>query len=334
MNRIAIILVLASAILGCAGPAVKPERVGNNACRSFNIDYSAVALPDRFGAIHMVERTVYPRQEAGLLARYSRPGDGTSWIDVFVYPICLPKFCSLAQVIELEMANVLKGVQTVNPGSAVQELVSFMGERNGKRYEALKAKVEIVKDRRWLSFAYLAAMDDLYVKIRFTQPEGKDYESQVDSLAASLLTELRFTDPEAHRHEMAPTLLVNRGEAEHGNIRLLGAQLSYAAFMSMEIEKGRYLDTFERSLSCWEPTLKVLEKMQSDGLPDPGDACFTGMIAARNAGYLKDYLWTYFRRPYWIGPPDLKLDGFKVWASHNLKGHTPCDPNRVLVGWK
>jgi len=253
---------------------------------------------------------------------------------VFVYPICLPKFCSLAHIGELEMAKVVKEVQTAHSGAEVQDLGSFVGERNGKRYEALKARIKIPKDGRWLSFAYLAPIDDVYVKIRFTQPEGEDHESVVDGVVASLLSEFRFKNPKAHKHEIAPTLLVHSRETETGKSHVLSALLSYGAFMSIEVEKGRYIDSLDRSLNCWEPTLKILEGITSKQPAGAVDTSFAGMIAARNAGYLREYVWTYFRRPYWTQPGDLKLEEFKVWSSRNLKDHLPADVSRVLVEWK
>jgi hypothetical protein len=334
MNRIGIAVILAGAIFGCAAPTVKVEQPKDQSCRSFNIDYSTVVVPDRIGTIRKVERTILEEQKAGLMVRYSKPEASTSWIDVFVHPISLPKNCSLAHINELEMITVVKGVQTVNPGAEVLKTESFIGELNGKRYEALKAKIEVPGERRLVSFVYLSSVDDVHVKIRFTQPEGNDHESQVDDFAASLLTEFKFEDPQAHKHEIAPTLFVNPAETEHGKSYMLSGLLSYGAFMCIEIEKGRFLDTLDRALNCWEPTLKILEDMKSKHPHDTIDASFAGMIAARNAGYFKEYLWVYFRRPYWIQPSSFRLDEFKVWASQNLKGHIPCNTNRVLVEWK
>jgi len=232
------------------------------------------------------------------------------------------------------MIKVVREVQIVNPGAELYKFESFIGELNGKRYEALKAKLEVLKDRRLVSFVCLAPIDDVYVKIRFSQPQGNDYESQVNGLVASLLTELKLEDPQAHKHKIAPALFVNPAETEHGKSYVVSGLLSYGAFMSMEIGKGKSLDTLERALNCWEPTLKILEAMKSKRSSDAIDDPFGGMIAWRNAGYFKEYLWVYFRRPYWIQPPGFRLDEFKVWASHDLKGHIPCDTNRVLVEWK
>jgi hypothetical protein len=334
MRNSFIVPLLTAAILACVAPTTMAEQPKDQSCRSFNIDYSKVKLPDRFGATEAVERTVFKEQGAGMLVRYSRPADGTSWIDVFVYPICLPKSCSLAQMNELEMAKVLKEIEMTHPGAQVQGIESFTGEHDGKKYEALRTKVGTTKDRRWLSFVYLALVGDVYVKIRSTQPEGKDYESQLDALAASFLTELRFEGPRAHMHETVPTLFINSTETESGKRHVLSALLSYGAFLSIEVEKGRYLDTLDRSLKCWELTLKILEGIKSEQCLDAIDASFAGIIAARNAGYFKEYLWTYFRRPYWIQPQGFRYEDFEVWASHNLKGHVPCNTNRILVQWK
>jgi hypothetical protein len=334
MNRIGIAVILTCVICGCAGPTIKVGQPEAQTCRSFNIDYSNVALPDRIGTVSKIEQTRLKEEKAGLMVRYSRPDIGTSTIDVFVYPICVPKHCSLAKINEMEMLKVVKEVQTVHPGAEVKKVESFVGELDGKRYEALKAKIDVPKDRRLASFVYLSLKDDVYVKIRFTQPEGSDYESHLDGVAASLLTEFKFGDPQVHKRQTAPTIFYNPAETKHKKSYMLEASLSYGAFISIEIEKGRFLDSLERELACWEPALRMLEIMEAKEPREALDATFAGMIAARNAGYFKEYLWVYFRRPYWIQPPNFKLDEFKVWASHNLKGHIPFDTNRVAIEWK
>ena len=102
MNKIGMAVALVVVILGCLASAAVAEQTKHQTCRSFDIDYSTVIMPDRFGTISTVERTVFEKHEAGMLVRYSRPERRTSWIDVFVYPICLPRLCSLAQIAELE----------------------------------------------------------------------------------------------------------------------------------------------------------------------------------------------------------------------------------------
>jgi hypothetical protein len=282
----------------------------------------------------MVERSVLKERNAGMLVRYSRPGKGTSWIDVFVYPICLPKPCSLALINEIQMARVLKDVETAHPGAVVQDIESFIGERNDRKYEALKAKIEIPEDLGWRSYVYLAAIDDVYVKIRFSEPRGSDHEGQVDAFAAALLTQFSFKDSSSHKHEVACSIYISPTEAERGNVRMLSVLLLYGAVLSVEIEKyGRFMDTFDRAVKCWEITLTTFGGEGSQK-GSAGDETLAGMLSVYKAGYLKEYLWTHFRGPYWIRPEGLRLGDYDTWASHCLKNHVPYDTNRVIINWK
>jgi hypothetical protein len=334
-SRTGIVVIAFLSILGCAAPPSKVDQriAGNQACQSFKVDFSTVVVPQTIGPLTMIENAI-TKEGGDLLVRYSKVEPSTSTLDVSVYPVCLPVYGSLAHMNEVEMSDVVRTLRTENPGAEVERLESFTGVRNGRRFEALKVKVEIVGEKRWTSFVYLAIKEDVYVKVRFTQSEGSGHEPMMDNLVAYLLSEFRFSNPEKHKHALVPALLAKPADTGRRNSLSLRALSTYGAFLSREIESGRFLDTLDRAYDCWEPTLRLLQEVRKRHPVEPIDSAFSGMMSARSAGYLREYLWVYFRKPYWIQPSRLRLDEFKLWASHELRGHIPCEVDRVVVLWK
>ena len=46
-------------------------------------------------------------------------------------------------------------------------------------------------------------------------------------------------------------------------------------------------------------------------------------VAVLEAGFLQEYVWTYFRNSNWQQPESLRLDEFDHWRSLNLQDHEP-----------
>lgn len=55
------------------------------------------------------------------------------------------------------------------------------------------------------------------------------------------------------------------------------------------------------------------------------------LLWVADAGFLEEYVWHYLRRRQWQRPPDLDLDGFRVWRREQLRGHNP--ETRLIGSW-
>lgn len=326
------IIILAIALIGATSQVNGSSRNREAEHRSFDVDLSTIILPGKVGAFTKIEHRIL-REHKDLLARYSRSAFNSSRFDVFVYPVYLPKGVSLADINETEMRCILKGLQAVYPGSKATELDSFSGQLNAKRYEAIKAKLEIPGKQLMSSWVYLSVIDDVFVKVRYTEPTENEYESQVDGFVASLLTRFSFSDPQAHKHPLAPVVGLSSTDFDQDNA-YLSALMAYAAILSIEVENGRFLDTYERAQACWEPTLTIWQGLKGESSQNAVGSAFDGMLSARKAGYFREYLWVNFQKPYWIQPSGLRLEKFRIWASQNLKGHVACDTKCLLVVWR
>jgi hypothetical protein len=61
-------------------------------------------------------------------------------------------------------------------------------------------------------------------------------------------------------------------------------------------------------------------------LPDP---YLDDLVRVAEAGYLREYVWSFLHRPSWgRSPSDLGLEGFGAWREAHLARHAPL----TLVG--
>jgi hypothetical protein len=48
------------------------------------------------------------------------------------------------------------------------------------------------------------------------------------------------------------------------------------------------------------------------------------------AGFLEEYVWTYYKSPTWPQKDGLRLTEFSQWASSNLKNHQPMSGAKIV----
>jgi hypothetical protein len=56
--------------------------------------------------------------------------------------------------------------------------------------------------------------------------------------------------------------------------------------------------------------------------PDATDKYLETLLAVKEAGFMKEYVWVYLKQPSWNdATPPANIDAFKKWASLNLIAH-------------
>lgn len=67
------------------------------------------------------------------------------------------------------------------------------------------------------------------------------------------------------------------------------------------------------------------------GNADLRDPYLDELARVRDAGFLDEYVVTYFRKPAWQVPAEVDVRAFRRWQRTNLKGHRPR--TRLIGSW-
>ncbi len=67
---------------------------------------------------------------------------------------------------------------------------------------------------------------------------------------------------------------------------------------------------------------KMLEMLARGGQRPPS-SYFKQLQAVQQAGYLREYVWRFQKKPHWNEPKGMKLPQFDAWAKEKLRGHVP-----------
>lgn len=78
-----------------------------------------------------------------------------------------------------------------------------------------------------------------------------------------------------------------------------------------------YVPTFDEDYSARTNQINVWNQIKAKD-PTVSNAYMTQIEAINAAGFLREYVWEYYRRPGWQAPPDLSLARFDDWRKQHL----------------
>lgn len=70
------------------------------------------------------------------------------------------------------------------------------------------------------------------------------------------------------------------------------------------------------------------QRVEHAGIADP---YLDDLLSVRRAGYLDEYTVRYFGRSDWVVPAEVRVDDFRRWQRHHLRGHRPV--TRIIGSW-
>jgi hypothetical protein len=105
------------------------------------------------------------------------------------------------------------------------------------------------------------------------------------------------------------------------------ARLSYVTKHPSEYPanaKGVVVATFPEELAGRITGVEMYQKLLKQGRI-PHDAYWDDVVKVAYAGYLPEYVWTFFRKPSWNqAAAPKKLAQFSAWQKSNLPAHRPA----------
>lgn len=323
-------LVTSLFIAGCVPKNQVREDVPE---KYFPLSSSELSLPETADKFTLGEVAAYADPRLGVSVAYAASEAGVK-ADVYVYPIVLPEMYSLADMNELAFGQSVADVQAVNPGAEIKEIAEFSGDFEGRSYEALKARLKLDGSTKADTFVYLAIVKDAYVKIRFTAAEAVAAQANPDQFARVILSSVGFAQPDKHTHSFNVTITRGTYNLTKGIQSPLRYMILLGVQLQEQIAQGHFLDTFQREYTIWNNAYASWKEVKQEaGAQQPTDTFVDALRDVQEAGYMREYIWNYFRRPYWAQPDGLRMSEFKVWAGSHLSGHIAPVNHGILVDW-
>lgn len=93
------------------------------------------------------------------------------------------------------------------------------------------------------------------------------------------------------------------------------------------------LPDFDEELAARQVVYKKEWKKNQAAVSDATRNSFDAMMKAEEAGFVREFVWTYCHQPQWEEPAGLRLKEFQTWATANIPDHPEKAPTHaILVG--
>jgi hypothetical protein len=305
-----------------------------------SVHSSDLTYPRTIGQYELVEVHDFDQVELGVSLKYRDQSYPDVRIDVYLYPISKHRLASLADVIDQETRTLQGGIEEVaeRDGWMVEPAAAaFLFPTSPELPPGILSTRRLSKaDKSKDTFAFVAVRDHTFFKVRLTASEGMgvDWGGQFPEVIDVLYSAIHRNQP-APEPELMTNILANTYEASGGQGCALAAWILYGHEMAMQIERGRYLPSFERELAVRRRAVDYWVKRRQE---EPAGSCFNpaldSLATADSAGFFREYVYEAYDDGYWEQPVDLKLDAFVEWANATLSVHDQVQFPGTQITWK
>lgn len=128
-----------------------------------------------------------------------------------------------------------------------------------------------------------------------------------------------------------------QGEESDPNVGAawLGYALSHANWIEdnykdKDLAKD-YKLSFDEEVFCRDNLAQIWSELKAKH-PGIKDDYLDGLLKIRDAGFLKEYIWTFHKQKDWSEPEGLKQKDFNGWMEKNLPGFQPKTLTGLQIG--
>jgi hypothetical protein len=302
-------LLLACVVATCHATADEiPDEV-RKMLRYFPIAQDAFVLPAGLGSFERGPLTEYPYDFLGFSGEYRSP-EIPGRMDVYVYPVTLLPDSSAADAVEDAFRQSLHEIE-MSHEHAIVGRPAIARSTDGSRNLGLKVHARFLANGvQHNSYLYVGRHLDLLVKVRFSAPATRGYESDTDAIFEALLANLTVTAPESRVRALTAKSLTERATDDRpagSGTRVVAdpaLDARYGDAMRAQLQQTEWFATPDRQRAVWAAVLAGTDAATLAPATVRGLAQYR---AAAAAGKLDDVLRLCEGRDYWPaeGEPQL-----------------------------
>lgn len=326
--RLAILLLLALAAAGLRAAPVVHGPTG-------------IAVPDALAGFVRYAVDDYESRSRGLGVAYHfrHPGGDTASLYLYTAGVAVPSSIDHPTMVQLRAQTVREVTQaaqgrgeTADPlDSGVLGVATALGE------------MLLLEDRftlagpggRRLSTLALWSTRGHFAKVRITAAPGREGDASLYRAFQEAAVRLTTVDAGAATSRKLDVVLA-RGLNDTEMPVWIGYGTALANWanrhnVAATAPLGIWFPTAEAEVHAREAQVKIWREIGA-AKPLPALPYMEQMLKVVDAGYMREYVWAYHRRPSWGEvPAGLRQAAFALWAAEHLRGHVPQTQAMVSV---
>ncbi len=294
--------LLFTCVLACGHVAADalPDEV-RKVLRYFPIAEDGFVLPTRLGSFVRGALHAYRYDFLGFSGEY-RSAEIPGRMDVYVYPIMLLPDASAADAVEDAFRQSLHEIEMSHDGATIGRPAIARGAASSRNLGLKVHSRFLANGVAHNSYLYVGQSLDLLVKVRFSAPATRGYESDLDAIFEALLANLKVLAPATR----ARTLTAQSRTGRAADDRVSGSATRTAADPALDarygdalraqMEQDKWFATPDRQHAVWSAVLAGTDATTLAPATARGLAQYR---AAAEAGTLDDLLRLCEGRDYW-----------------------------------
>lgn len=306
-----------------------------------------VTFPKVIAGMTFFELEQYPDTSLGYRLQYLGPDSIVA--DIYVYDNGIPNIPNgyHYKLVSLELFEVVRQLKMMEQRGQYTDLKQVEGglrPQEGvirfawQRFEFLSASKEGM-----ITEIFIAGFSNKFIKLRLTYRKssligGNARALQmVEELAGLIKSSKVFRKPD----EVRIDLEVDGSLSELFAAPWLNYILARHNYITdhkdqYDFYPGTLAPLFEEEVMGRENLAQILKELKElyPEYKDFKDKYLDELFLVHEAGFMREYVWTYLREPFWEEPGDLKLDRFDSWRKNHLKDHSVQSHGDVFVSIK
>ncbi len=273
-----------------------------------------VYVPKTAHNFNLVETTKFPQKDYGVAFKYENKEVPQLRMDYYIYPMY--KTVSIEHLMFAEYENVINGIRTLAERDEGMfsilntEIVEFDNEQAIKTTMHTENKFGID-----ISELYMSSINNYYVKLRVSYPMYDSKEYGLRNLANSAFIELIKNTKIKSKKKNKYTVSLNTDILNEDDEKNMLAAIMYGVAVQAKLADN-LIDSYNNFIEIYDATIEVvIELSNNKGLSLINEADENiDIFEVQASGFLKEFIWEAFKRPYWNQPTGLKLNDFNKWV--------------------
>jgi hypothetical protein len=287
-----------------------------------------IYVPKKIDTIELLETEKFPQKEFGVAFTYTAKNTPLR-LTYYIYPI--PENISLEFTMFAEFSNIKKEMK-------------YVSQRNGGVFSLLLEEIININDQQtihtlanieengtnYITELYLTSIRNHYIKLRATYPTAASKEFDLRTKTQSFFEQLLNKTQFKSKDKSKTIINLNPDSFNNDDINLSLAMMYGIA--TRGILPKELIISYPLYLDIYQKTLEITRGLAKEKkLPISTNQEALSLFEVEDAGFLKELIWSVFKRPYWQKPKDLNMKGFEKWTKENELKKITARPTGVEI---
>ena len=275
-----------------------------------------IYVPKMIESFKLSKTKKFPQADLGVAFTYRNDKLPQVQIDYYIYPVY--DTVSIENVMFAEYNNIIEGIKAL--AERDDGILSILNVEviDANKQHAIKTTMNMdIKQGTYISELYLTSVNGHYIKFRASYPmyDSKEFglRKLSETIFKQLLSETRFKSKKKHKYSISldPSALDTDNEVAMAEVILYGFSVQTKLPKDLVDSYDNFFDIYDLFISIDSETDKLEHEKINTGKN------VIDYIVINNAGFLREFIWLAFNRPYWVQPKDLKIQEFQLWLEKN-----------------